>query len=501
VVKALARQDAAQVEDTAVLVQDTATLVQDTAILVQDVAVADSGPTPGTLGCQAFPGAPAGLAPLPNPGQAEFQHQEMSGFIHFGLETFDGTEQGDPSKDVPALFNPTNLDARQWVRVFKEAGFRQVTLTVKHGTGFCLWPSLHTGYSVQNSPWKNGQGDVVRDFTEAAHQAGMRVGFYLTPLDQNYPSSADKYEPYFRNLLTELLTNYGEVNEIEFDGYSAPKTLDWKAIVQLAKDLQPGVLVWMGPEIAVDTADIRWIRNQTGDSSRTQSSLGDVNKGDPMSTWYPSDAPVTVRASASPPPKWFWHPTDSLISLKSLQTIYFKTVGMNASLRLNVPPSTSGQIPDDEVTLLAEFGSWLASLYKNNLAKGAPVTASSTWSAAGFGPERAIDDNGCSYWAAAKGETAGRLEITPSAPITFSLISIREPIELGERTTAYHVEIKQNGSWNKAPLDASGTQIQGTIIGQRQLWQLNATTAEAVALVIDSARSVPAVAEFGLFQP
>jgi alpha-L-fucosidase len=481
-VNALARQDAAQVDDSAVLVQDA-------------IVQIDSGGAPDARGCPALPGAPAGVGPLPSPGQAEFQHQELSGFIHFGLETFDGTEQGDLSKDVPALFNPTNLDARQWIRIFKEGGFRQVTLSVKHGTGFCLWPSGQTWYSVQNSPWKDGQGDVVREFADAAHGAGMRIGFYLTPWDQNYPSDADKYGQYFRNLLTELLTNYGEVNEIEFDGYSAPKALDWKGIVQLAKQLQPGILVWMGPEIAVDTADIRWIRNQTGDSSRTQSSIGDINKGDPMSTWYPSDAPMTVLV----PQKWFWHPTESVMSLKSLQTIYFKSVGMNASLRVNVPPSTTGQIDDDEAKLLADFGSWLSSLYKNNLAKGQPMTADSTWSAAGFGVARAVDGDGCTYWAAAKGQTSGRLEITPTSPITFSLISIREPIELGERTTAYHVEIKQNGAWNKAPVDASGAQIRGSVIGQRQLWLLNVTTAEAVALVIDASQGVPAIAEFGLF--
>jgi alpha-L-fucosidase len=487
-VNALARQDAAQVEDTAALVQDA---------LVQDAFVPTDSAAPVVLTCPAFPGAPSGLSPLPSTRQAEFQHQELSGFIHFGLETFDGTEQGDSSKDVPSLFNPSNLDAKQWIRVFKNAGFRQVTLTVKHGTGFCLWPSVHTWYSVQNSPWKNGEGDVVGDFAKAAHELGMRIGFMLTPLDQNYPSSDNKYEPYFRNLLTELLTNYGVVDEIEFDGYKAPTTLDWKGIVQLAKQLQPDIVVWMGPEIAVDSADIRWIGNQLGDSTRLQSSIGDVDKGDPMNAWYPSDAPVSVRV----PLRWFWHPTESVMSLKALQNVYFKTVGMNASLRVNVPPSTTGQIENDEAGLLADFGTWLSLLYKNNLATGQPVTADSTWSVADFGATSATDGDGCTYWAAASGKTTGRLEITPSAPITFSLISIREPIELGERTTAYHVEFKQNGSWNKAPLDASGNQIQGTVIGQRQLWQLNATTAEAVALVIDAARAVPAIAEFSLYQP
>lgn len=482
-VRALARQDAAVVEDAAAAGPD--------AVVPSDSRVART-----VRRCPAWTGAPSGLAPLPSPPQAEFQRDEMSGFIHFGLETFDGSEQGDPTKDVASLFNPTNLDARQWVRVFKDAGFRQITLTVKHGTGFCLWPSAYTEYSVKNSPWKNGKGDVVGDFTEAAHAADVRVGIYLTPWDQKFPSTDSGYEAHFRNLLTELLTKYGDVAEIEFDGYKAPRDIDWKGIVRLAKQLQPEILVWMGPEIAVEGADIRWIRNQVGQSSRSQSGLGNPQPPDPDPTggWFPSDAPVSVRA-----PSWFWHPDGSVMSLKSLQTITFNTVGMNASLRLNVPPSTTGLIEAEETALLAQFGAWMTSLYKNNLAQGQPVTADSTWSASGFAAPSVIDGDECTYWAAAEGKTSGRLELSPTAPITFSLVSIREPIELGERITAYHVEIKQNGTWNKAPLDASGTQIRGTVIGQRQLWQLNPTSAEAVALVIDGAQAVPAIAEFGLF--
>ena len=157
-----------------------------------------------------------------------------------------------PPLDTPSLFNPTNLDASEWVAALKAAGFRQAKLVVKHTTGFCLWPSAYTDYSVKNSPWKNGQGDVVRDFTDAMHAAGMSVAFYLSPLDDHYPSSSADYETYFRNQLTELLTNYGPVYEIEFNGYQAPTALDWAGIVQLAHRLQPEVLVYTGAEIAAD---------------------------------------------------------------------------------------------------------------------------------------------------------------------------------------------------------------------------------------------------------
>jgi alpha-L-fucosidase len=172
---------------------------------------------------------------------------------------------------------------------------------------------------------------------------------------------------------------------------------------------------------------------------------------------------------------------------------------MNATLILNVPPSTTGQFDTADVSLLQQFGTWYSSLYKTNLLRNQTVTGDSTWASAGFDASNAIDDDVCTYWAAASGKTTARLEVTPASPITFQIISIREPIELGERSTRYHVEFKQNGSWNTAPTDASGAQIQGTVIGERQLWQLNSTTAEAVALVVDSARDVPAIAEFGAY--
>lgn len=444
--------------------------------------------------CPVNSAGPGGIAPLPTPFQVAYQRTEMTAFIHLGLETFDGTEQGDPSKDAPSLFNPTNLDATQWVRALKAAGFREVMLNAKHGTGFCLWPSKQTDYSVKSSPWKNGQGDVVREFADAGNAAGLKVGLYLSPRDQHYPSSSAGYETYFRNLLTELLTDYGPVDEILFEGDNAPQSVDWAGLARLAKTLQPDILVWMGPEIATTGVDLRWIGSVGGLSARSTSSIANVPNGGPAGTWYPPDSHISVRS-----PNWFWHPGDAVISLKALQAVYFNTVGMNATLRLNVPPSTTGQFDAPDVTLLQDFGTWYSSLFKTNLAQGQPATADSTWAPTGFGAAQAIDGDVCTYWAAASGAKTGRIEVTPAAPVTFSLISIREPIELGERTTAYHVEIRQRGVWNWAPTDASGARIQGTVIGQRQLWQLEATTADAVALVIDDAKDIPAIAEFGIY--
>jgi alpha-L-fucosidase len=187
------------------------------------------------------------------------------------------------------------------------------------------------------------------------------------------------------------------------------------------------------------------------------------------------------------------------MALSDMQKVYFRTVGMNCTLNFNVPPSQTGEFDPKDLTLLQQFGSWYSGLYKTNLLKGQPATADSTWSAAGFEASKAVDDDICTYWAAASGKTSAQLTVTPASPSTINLISIREAIELGERVTKYHVEIQQNGTWNTAPTDTSGAKIQGTVIGNRQLWQLSGTAAQAVRLVVDSAKDSPAIAEFSVY--
>jgi alpha-L-fucosidase len=457
----------------------------------------DAGPAPIVTSVQTCPplaNAPAGVVPLPSAPQLAHQRTELTAFLHFGLNTFDGTEYGDSSQDTPAIFNPTNLDATEWANALKEAGIRDAMLVVKHTTGFCLWPSAYTDYSVKNSPWKNGQGDVVRDFVDAMRAAGMRMGFYLSPADNYFPDSNPEYITYFKNQVSELLTNYGPVHEIYLSGDRSLAALDWKSVAALAKELQPNVLVWMGPELATTGADLRYVGNQSARSSRTTSSIADVPNGGPSNVWYPVDAPFSDRGSS-----WFWHPDGTVVTLDALKSAYFSSVGMNTSLILNVPPSTTGQFDAPDLDLLRQFGAWHSALFKSNLLRGQAITADSTWASSGFDAAKATDDDICTYWAAADGATTARLEVTLPAPAMVQLISIREAIELGERSTGYHVEFKQNGAWNTSPTDASGARIQGTVIGERQLWQLNATSIEAVALVIDSARAAPAIAEFGAY--
>lgn len=441
----------------------------------------------GAQMCPDLSGGPRGVEPLPRPRQVELQRSELTAYLHFGLATFDSGMTPSAS-----LFDPTTFDAKEWVTELKNAGFRQAVLVAKHENGFCLWPSAYTDYSVKSSPWKNGQGDVVREFTDAARAAGMRAGLYVSPVDQHFPSTSADYESYLRNQLTELLLNYGPIFELKFPGNNAPATVDWAGIAQLVHELQPDTLVWIGPEIATTGSDSRYGGPR---GTRATSSVADVPNGGPQNVWYPAEAEVPDR----PNNQWFWSSTISEISLSQLQSIYFTTVGRNTTLVFNVPPSPTGQFDAQETQLLRDFGEWYASLYRTNVVHAQPITADSTWAGSGFDAAMAVDDDVCTSWAAASGMTSGRLEITLRAPMTFKVISIREPIERGERATAYHIEIRQNGAWDRMPVDATGTAISGTVIGERQLWQLNPTTADAIALVIDAARSEPAIAEFGVY--
>ena len=462
-------------------------------------ATAGTGGTPGTGGiqaCPSLPGAPAGTAPLPTPAQLSYQRTELTAFIHFGLATYDGSEQGSPS-DSPSIFNPSNLNATtvgKWVTDLKTAGFRQAMLVAKHSVGFALWPSKYTDYSVKSSPWMNGQGDLVKLFSDAMYGNDMRPAYYLAPWDQKYPSSKSDYETYLKNQAAELL-GYGPAYEIWFDGANAPTSnVNWKTVFQSIKQAQPNLLIWSGPEIAHTGAipDLQWIGNESGLASRSTSSVDTTNCGN-TNTWCAYECDTSSHAS------WFWHSDADVISFAAMQKIYFQTVGMNCTLIFNVPPSKTGEFSPADTSLLQQFAQWYGALYQTDIAKGQPVTADSTWAAAGFEASKAIDDDICTYWAAASGKTSGRLEVTLPSSAAANVISIREAIELGERVKKYHVELKQNGTWNTSPSDQAGAKIQGTVIGNRQLWQLSGVKADAIALVIDSAKDVPAIAEFGVY--
>ena len=421
--------------------------------------------------------------PRPTPPQLAWQRHEFIAFAHFGMNTFTDREWGDGKED-PRLFNPTDLDARQWAAVLQDAGVKLLILTAKHHDGFCLWPSKFTEHSVKNSPWRDGKGDIVREVVEALREKQIRVGLYLSPWDRNQPTYGDspKYNEYFRNQLRELLTNYGPIDEVWFDGACGEgpngkkQEYDWPSYYALIRQLQPNGL------IAISGPDIRWVGNESGVARENESS---VVKRDDRLAWHPAECDVSIR------PGWFYHASEDtkVKSLATLADIYFKSVGRNSVLLLNIPPDRRGRIADADVARLREFGAFVRRLYDTNFVIDAAITASSRLDPSGH-ERHLMDNNLATCWMPAANQTTGSLEFDLGKAQTFNIARLQEDISRGERVQAYHVEILENNQWRKV--------ADGQVIGYKQLRRFPAVTARRVRLVIDKASAPPALAEFGL---
>ncbi|WP_423803037.1 alpha-L-fucosidase [Paenibacillus pseudetheri] len=313
---------------------------------------------------------------VPSAQQLQWQDFEMGMFCHFGINTFCNQEWGE-GLDSPALFNPTSLDTGQWVRTAKEAGFRYFVLTAKHHDGFCLWPTKTTDYSVKSSPWKDGQGDVVKECAEACREAGLGFGIYLSPWDRHEPCYADPgaYNDFYIAQLTELLTNYGPLVELWFDGAgSEGREYDWRRIVDIVKEYQPGAMMFnMG------APTIRWVGNEDGtapypcwneaESARASMFTQEMLQWLPDTpNWVPAECDVPIRKK-----HWFWHPNDesSLKSLEHLMDVYERSVGHGCTLLLNVAPDNRGLFPDSDVDRVQEFGAEIRRRFSYPLAQTA----------------------------------------------------------------------------------------------------------------------------------
>jgi alpha-L-fucosidase len=387
----------------------------------------------------------AAAAPLPTPEQAAWQRMELTMFCHFGVNTFTDREWGDGA-EAESIFNPTELDCRQWARAAKAGGFKLMILTAKHHDGFCLWPSALTDHCVKKSPWKGGKGDVVREFVDACRAEGLAVGLYLSPWDRHEKTyGTDAYNDHFCGQLTELLSNYGRIDEVWFDGACGEGTngkkqvYDWKRYYATIRKLQPKAL------IAICGPDIRWVGNESGFAREGESSVA-MRDGQPV--WHPAECDVSIR------PGWFYHAGQDrqVKSLEHLMDIYFKSVGRNSVLLLNVPPDRRGLFAAPDVQRLAEFGERIRGLYTGAVAQG---TASAS----------------------------GVLEFGGSKPVT--LLDLREDITQGERVKRYHVDLRVGGEWQLA--------ARGTLIGQRCLHRIAEVEADAARLVVDQCDGQPLV--------
>lgn len=443
----------------------------------------------------------------PSPRQLAWQRLEFGALVHFGMNTYTDRAWGD-GKEPARWFNPTNFDARQWVAAYKAAGMRLVVLTAKHHDGFCLWPTRTTDYSVRQSPWRNGQGDVVREVADACREAGLKFGIYLSPPDLHEPTfGTPAYIGHFSNQLRELLTHYGEITEVWFDG-AKPGTVqpvyDFLAWRDLVRQLQPGAVIFGQGE------DVRWIGNESGTARAAEwsvfplsvppekfaggnfmdSELGSRRKLQPAAhlTWWPAETPISIR------PEWFFHGSenDRVKTTDQLLDLYLRHVGGNAFLMLNVPPNKAGLIPPVEVERLTQLGIRLKTMFAHDLAKGARINASST--RAGLpdvSAEALLDDRADTYWMPEDRDSQAEVILEFPSPTTFALVDLGEHLQTGQRIEQFSLEVDTESGWKQV--------YQGQTVGYRKLARLHSVTSRRLRLRILQSRLAPTLQHFRVF--
>jgi alpha-L-fucosidase len=425
---------------------------------------------------------------IPTRNQLEWQQMELTAFLHYGINTYTNREWGD-GKESPELFNPTAFDADQIVKSIKAGGFKLIILTCKHHDGFCLWPSQYTEHSVKNSPYK---GDIVKEISDACKKNGIKFGVYLSPWDRNAPCYGDspKYNEYFINQLTELLTNYGEVSEVWFDGACGEgpngkvQEYDWQAITETIHRLQPEAVT------AICGDDIRWVGNESGkgresewnvtplapkvyaNAMQLRKELGidevtrDLGSRELISKakelfWYASETDVSIR------PGWFYHESQNnyVRSLKNLVDIYFSSVGSNSSLLLNIPPTLEGKVHPTDSIRLKEFGDYIRAAFAEDYAIGG-------------------DKN-------LKVEQGGSVTLDVKSGVKVNTIMVQEDIAKGQRVESFKAELLIGGQWIEIG--------RGTTIGYKRLLRFPATEAEKVRVTIESTRRTAEISRIGLY--
>jgi alpha-L-fucosidase len=433
----------------------------------------------------AFSEAPVRWAarPAPSPSQLVWQQDELALFLHFGVNTFTDREWGDGKED-PAIFNPVALDARQWTRAATQAGFRAIILTAKHHDGFCLWPTTTTTHSVARSPWRNGTGDVVRELTNACRAAGLRVGLYLSPWDRNHPTYGDspRYNDVYAAQLTELLTWYGPIHEVWFDGANGEgpngkrQVYDWPRVWGLVRRLQPDAVMFSdaGP-------DVRWCGNEKGLGGDPNWSTVDpaavpypgmdaphvtraLQHGDPQGTvWRPAEADTSIR------PGWFYHPAEDerVRSIDNLVELYTQSVGRNAKLLLNVPPTREGLLHQTDIAHLKGMRDRLSAIFAHDVSAG----ARREWLAT---PDR-----------------QAVLQVDFGRDTTFGAARFAENIRNGQRVSAYTLSGQDVNGWR--------TLSRGSTIGYAKIDRFPSTAVRRVRLSIDEAVDAPEPVRLALY--
>lgn len=457
---------------------------------------------------------PEPILPVPEPKQVEWQQMETYAFIHFGLNTFNDREWGYGDTD-PKTFNPTNLDCEQWAQTLVKAGMKGVILTAKHHDGFCLWPFEGTDYSVKNSPWKNGQGNVVKELSEACKKYGLKFAVYLSPWDRHQANyGTPEYLPYFYAQLHDLLTNYGPVFEVWFDGanggdgwYGGAKdirTIDRKnyynypRIYEMLDSIQPQAIIFSdgGP-------GCRWVGNEKGFAGATNWSFlrkGEVHPGYDKSyelqyghpdgnQWVPAECDVSIR------PGWFYHPEedDRVKSPDQLVDLYYRSVGHNATLLLNFPVDRRGLIHPVDSANAVRFHEMIQQQLKTNLVAGMTPKVSNE-RGGDFVASALTDDNFDTYWATEDGVTTADIEFSFDTPARMNRMMLQEYIPLGQRVKAFVVEYLDKDTWLPVKLNE-----ETTTIGYKRLLRFETVETKGIRIRITDARGPLCLSSVGVY--
>ena len=461
----------------------------------------------------------------PSARQVAWQRADFTAFVHFGMDTFTDREWGQGTED-PKLFNPTALDARQWVTAAKAAGIQGLILTAKHHDGFCLWPTRFTEHCVRNSPWKKGRGDVVREFSDACRDAGLRFGIYLSPWDRHELSYGDspRYNEFYLNQLRELLTQYPGISEVWFDGACGEgpngkkQVYDWRAYWSLIRQLAPDAV------ISVRGPDVRWCGNEAGRPRQSEWSVIPLSGADaddwavsdptlrafdvdihgedlgsraalfrarahrPRLVWFPAQVDVSIR------PGWFFHPAQNnqVKSLEELITIYFGAVGGNGQLLLNVPADPRGLFYENDVARLYQLGGFLRQSFATNFARDASVSAEVVGGTSVGVNASVCDGDADTFWTTSEQPLAASLTFELGMARRFNCALLQEHLPSGQRVEAFTLEIRAGNTWKEI--------ARSTTIGHKRLLRFDEVTTDAVRVKFPAFRGRPTLAEFGLFE-
>ena len=462
--------------------------------------------------CQEKVAPPAPVSPVPEPRQIAWQELEYYGFLHFNMNTFSDREWGF-GDEKPEMFNPSDLQPRQWAQVASEAGMKGLIITAKHHDGFVLWPSAYTEHSIKNSPWKDGKGDLIKELAEACKEYGLKFGIYYSPWDRNHPDyGKPEYITYMKNQLTELLTNYGDVFEVWFDGANGgdgyygganeTRKVDkltyyqWPEMYELVRELQPNAVLFSdgGP-------DVRWVGNEGGEAFETNWAnlmRDSVYAGMPEypekyasgqefgSHWVPAETNVSIR------PGWYYHTYEDhkVRSLSNLVDIYYNSIGRNTSLLINFPVDTRGLIHENDVDAIMKLADKVKEDFAVNLASQAVASANEE-RGKGYEVENVLDEDYETYWTTSDGSKEAEITLEFGEEVTFNRLMLQEYTPLGQRVKSFVLEKESSGNWEKI--------AEATTVGHKRILRFPDVTAKTIRVRFTDGKDIPLISKVGIY--